>query len=73
MSIYYKHKIFNIRKNIKLPFSINPNDGKIVDLYIDPLRIDERIRWNLWTKAMRYFIIDYKHILTVYCICDKYL
>ncbi len=44
-----------------------------MDLFIDPLKIDERLRWNNWTKAMRYFLIDFKHILDVYAISDKYL
>jgi hypothetical protein len=35
--------------------------------------MEERVRWNNWTKAMRYFLINFKHMITVYAINDKYL
>lgn len=35
--------------------------------------MDERLRWTSWTKVMRYFLIDFKHIITVYAINEKYL
>ena len=56
-----------------MPFLINPNELKIGDLFIDPLKIEERMRWITWTKTMRYFLIDFKHLTTVYAINDKYL
>lgn len=57
----------------KIPFLINLKECKIAELYIDPFKMDERIRWNNWTKSMRYFLIDFKHMITVYAIHDKYL
>ena len=52
---------------------INSVEGKIAELYIDPFKIDERIRWTSWTKVMRYFLINFKHLITVYAINDKFL
>lgn len=56
-----------------MPFLINTTEYKVVDLWVDPLKHEERTRWTSWTKAMRYFMIDFKHMATVYAINDKHL
>lgn len=60
-------------EEFRIPFLINVGESKVVDLWIDPLKLEERARWGSWTKAMRYFLIDFKHIATLFAINDKHL
>jgi len=60
-------------EELRVPFLMNPSECKIAELFIDPFKMDERIRWNNWTKVMRYYLINVKHMITVYAINDKYL
>ena len=58
-------------EDLKLPFLINTSQCKILDLYVNPTRIDEKNKWAQWTKAMRYFLIDFKHLLTITSLKDQ--
>jgi hypothetical protein len=52
---------------------IEKKEGKILDLFVNPLKLEEKTKWSQWTKAMRYFLIDFKHILTIVSLSDPYL
>lgn len=44
-----------------------------MDLFVSPSKIDDKNKWSQWTKAMRYFLIDIKHILTISLLSDPYI
>ena len=44
-----------------------------MELSVNPSKIEDKGKWNHWTKAMRYFLIDLKHILTISLLSDPYL
>jgi hypothetical protein len=64
--IEYIHKIPNIEclDSLKLRFPIE-KDGKIGDKNVNPTKLDDKNKWIEWTKAMRYFLIDFKYMLTI--------
>ena len=66
-------KIEESEEELKLPFPINTKEVKILDMYVNPLRLEEKNKWTQWTKGMRYMLIDFKHLLTISSLKDPYL
>jgi hypothetical protein len=58
---------------MNLPFEFDEKNCKIGEYYIDPTKLDDRNKWISWTKAMRYFLINFNHLLTIYAVNDNLL
>jgi hypothetical protein len=64
--IDYIHKMSNTEclELLKLRFPIE-KEGKIGDKNVNPTKLDDKSKWTEWSKAMRYFLVNFKYMLTI--------
>ena len=67
---YHLMEVLNLEYNadVKLPYPIKEKEYKIADVFINPTKITEKHKWVKWSEAVKYLLIDWKHLMTVHVI-----
>lgn len=58
-------------EQVKLPYLIKEKQFKIADIFINPNKIVQKSKWTRWSEAVKYLLINWKHLMTIHVIYGK--